>query len=99
LGILAVASVLGGTAFVQLNYAFSDRVVTQDCIELGITPDLTGAVGVCSIVEGLRSDAETLFLYGGILLGLGGVALGWGTYKRMDSIRRREQAVTGAILG
>jgi His/Glu/Gln/Arg/opine family amino acid ABC transporter permease subunit len=99
LGILAVASVLGGTAFVQLNYAFSDRVVTQDCIELGITADLTGGVGVCSIVEGLRSDAETLFLYGGILLGLGGVALGWGTYKRMDSIRRREQAVTGAILG
>jgi polar amino acid transport system permease protein len=99
LGVLSIVAVLGGTAFVQLNYAFSDRVVTQDCIELGITPDLTGAVGVCNIVEGLRSDAETFFLYGGILLGLGGVALGWGTYKRMDSIRRREQAVTGAILG
>jgi His/Glu/Gln/Arg/opine family amino acid ABC transporter permease subunit len=99
LGILSVASVLGGTAFVQLNYAFSDRVITQDCIDLGITADLTGGVGVCNIVEGIRSSAETFFLYGGILLGLGGLALGWGTYKRMDSIRRREQAITGAILG
>jgi polar amino acid transport system permease protein len=99
LGILAVASVLGGTAFVQINYALSDRVLTQDCIDLGITADITGAVGVCNIVEGLRSDAETFFLYGAVLLGLGGMALGWGTYKRMDSIRRREQAITGAILG
>jgi polar amino acid transport system permease protein len=99
LGVLAVVAVLGGTTLVQLNYGLSDRVITQDCIELGITPDITGGTGVCNIVEGLRSQTETYFLYGGILLGLAGMALGWGTYKRMDTIRRREQAITGAILG
>jgi polar amino acid transport system permease protein len=99
LGILALAFVLGGTAFVQINYALSDRVLTQDCIDLGITEDITGATNVCNIVEGLRSDAETFFLYGGILLGLGGIVLGRATYKRMDTLRRREEAVTGAILG
>jgi polar amino acid transport system permease protein len=99
LGILAIVAVLGGTVFVQLNYALSPRVVTQDCAELGVTPDLTGALGVCNIVEGLRSDLETALLYGGILLGIAAIAIGWTTYKRMDTIRRREQAVTGAIVG
>lgn len=99
LGIVAISAVLGGTVFLQINYAVSDRVLTQDCIELGLTPDITGALGVCNFVEALRSDAETFLLYGGIALGIGAMALGWGVYKRMNSFRRREQAVTGAILG
>jgi polar amino acid transport system permease protein len=99
LGILAISVALGGTALVQLNYALSGRVLSQNCVELGLSRDNPGHVGVCNIVEGLRSAEETIFLYGGIVLGVGGMALGWGSYKRMDSRRRREQAITGAILG
>ncbi len=99
LGIVAIVAVIGGTVFVQLNYAASDRVLTQDCIDLGLTADLTGSLAVCNIVEGLRSSEETAFLFGGVLLGVAAMGLGWGTYKRMDTIRRREQAITGAILG
>jgi len=99
LGIVAIGAVLGGLVFLQVNYAVSDRVLTPECIELSLTPDITGALSVCNFVEALRSDAQTLLLYGGIALGIGAMALGWGVAKKMDSFRRREQAVTGAILG
>jgi polar amino acid transport system permease protein len=99
LGIAAIAAVLGGTLFLQVNYAVSDRVLTPECIQLRLTPDITGALSVCNFVEALRSDAQTLLLYAGIALGIGAMALGWGVAKKMDSFRRREQAVTGAILG
>jgi len=99
LGIVAIGAVLGGLVFLQVNYAISDRVLTPACIELNLTPDITGALSVCNFVEALRSDAQTLLLYGGIALGIGAMALGWGVAKKMDSFRRREQAVTGAILG
>ena len=99
LGIAAIAAVLGGLVVVQANYALSDRVLTRACVGLGLQRDTTGAVGVCNIVEALRSVEMTVLLYAGIALGVAGMALGWGTYKRMDSRRRREQAVTGAILG
>jgi polar amino acid transport system permease protein len=99
LGIASIAAVLGGTLFLQVNYAVSDRVLTPECIELALTPEITGALSVCNMVEAVRSDAQTMLLYGGIALGIGASALGWGVSKRMDSFRRREQAVTGAILG
>ena len=41
----------------------------------------------------------TALLYAGVALGLAAIALGFGIYRRMDSVRRREQAVTGALLG
>jgi polar amino acid transport system permease protein len=99
LGILGIAAVLGGLILVQVNFALSARQLTRECVDLGLTSDITGAVGVCNIVEGLRSSEQTTLLYGGIVLGIAGMAVGWGTYKRMDTRRRREQAVTGAILG
>ena len=99
LGIVALALVLGGLLVVQLNFALSDRSLTDFCIEVGLPEDITGALGVCNIVEALRSDAMTGFLYGGMALGIAGTALGFGTYRRMDTVRRREQAVTGALLG
>ena len=99
LGIVAITLVLGGLVATQLNYGLSDRVLSRNCIDLGLTPDIEGAVGVCNIVEALTSPAMTTFLYGGIVLGLAGIVLGFSVYKRMDTIRRREQAVTGAILG
>jgi polar amino acid transport system permease protein len=99
LGIASLVLVIGGVAFTQLNYALSDRVLTASCIEAKLTPDITGAVGVCNIVEALRSPATTAALDGGIVLGIAAMGLGWGVYRRMDSRRRREQAVTGAVLG
>lgn len=99
LGIIALAVALGGIVLVQLNYAFSGRVLTQNCVDLGLSRDNPGHVGVCNIVEGLRSTEQSIFLYSGILSGVAGMALGWGSYKRMDTRRRREQAITGAILG
>jgi polar amino acid transport system permease protein len=99
LGIVALVAVLGGTATIQLNYAISDRVMTRHCIDVGLTRENPGHLGVCNIVEGLRSTEQTMLVYGGIALGVAALALGWGTYKRMDTRRRREQAITGAILG
>ena len=99
LGIAGLGLVLGGLLLIQLNYAVSDRVLTQHCIEVGLTSDITGALGVCNIVEALRAQAMTAALYGGIVLGVAGIAFGFGTYRRMDTVRRREQAVTGALLG
>jgi|GEM_PF-87215 len=99
LGIAAIVAVLGGLVLVQANYALSDRVVTRACVDLGLRRDLTGSLGVCNIVEALRSSQMTVLLYAAIALGAAAMALGWGTYKRMDTRRRREQTVTGAILG
>jgi polar amino acid transport system permease protein len=99
LGIAAIVAVLGGLVLVQANYALSDRVVTRACVDLGLRRDLRGSLGVCNIVEALRSSQMTVLLYAAIALGAAAMALGWGTYKRMDTRRRREQTVTGAILG
>jgi len=99
LGIVGLSAVLGGLIFVQLNYALSDRTLTPGCLDLGLTSDIRGSLGICNMVEGIRSPEMTLLLYGGGLLGVAAMGVGWGTYRRMDTRRRREQAVTGAILG
>ncbi|HET7236291.1 MAG TPA: amino acid ABC transporter permease [Actinomycetota bacterium] len=99
LGIGAIAMVLGGVLAVQLNYALSDRVLTEHCIEVGLTRDITGALGVCNIIEALRAQETTALLYVGAALGIAGIAVGFGIYRKMDTVRRREQAITGALLG
>jgi polar amino acid transport system permease protein len=99
LGVLAVAAVLGGTIAVQLNYALSGRVMTRHCLDAGLSLENPGHLGVCNIIEGIRSFEETILLYGGIVLAVTAMALGWGSQARMDTRRRREQAITGAILG
>ena len=99
LGIASLIVVIGGALASQINYALSDRTLTQTCIDEGISPDDNGGLGVCNIVEGLRDPLTTGSLYLGIALGAAALALGLSTYKRMDSKRRRDQAVTGAVLG
>jgi polar amino acid transport system permease protein len=98
-GIGAITAALGGTIVLQLDYALSARVLTRSCVEIGLEPHIRGVVGVCNFVEALRSQAETALLVAGIALGLVAMVLGWGTFRRMETVRRREQAVTGAILG
>jgi polar amino acid transport system permease protein len=99
LGIASLVVITVGVLFSQLNYAFSDRVMTQYCIDQEISPDDNGGIGVCNIIEALQDPTTSGALYLGI--GLGGLALvlGGSTYKRMDSKRKRDHAITGAVLG
>ncbi len=99
LGVASLVVVVGGLLASQLNYALSERALTQSCIEEGISPDDNGAIGVCNIVEALRDPVSTVSLYLGVSLGSVALVAGWATHGRMDSKRRREQAVTGAVLG
>ena len=99
LGVLAVAAVLGGTVAVQLNYALSGRVMTQHCVDVGLCSRIRGTLVSATSSRAFGSFEETILLYGGIVLAVAAMALGWGTQARMDTIRRREQAITGAILG
>src|SRR6266540_2960274 len=99
LGIASLVVITLGVVVSQVNYALSDRVLTQNCIDEQISPEDNGAIGVCSIVEALEDPTTTGSLYLGI--GLGGLALvlGASTYRRMESKRRRDHAITGAVLG
>jgi His/Glu/Gln/Arg/opine family amino acid ABC transporter permease subunit len=99
LGVAALVVVVGGIVFSQVNYALSDRVLTQNCIDLEISPEDNGAIGVCNIVEALQDPVTSAGLYLGICLGAVALVLGAGMYRRMDSRRRRDDAITGAVLG
>ena len=99
LGIASLVVVVAGIVFSQVNYALSDRVLTQNCIDQEISPEDNGAIGVCNIVEALQDPVTSAGLYLGIGLGAVALVLGAGTYRRMDSKRRRDDAITGAVLG
>jgi polar amino acid transport system permease protein len=99
LGIASLVVVALGVLGSQVNYALSDRVLTQSCIDQEISPEDSGAVGVCSIVEALRDPATTGSLYLGLAAGGIALVLGLATYRRMDTKRRRDHAITGAVLG
>jgi His/Glu/Gln/Arg/opine family amino acid ABC transporter permease subunit len=99
LGIASLVIIAAGIVFSQVNYALSDRVLTRNCIDEEISPEDNGAIGVCNIVEALQDPVTSGALYLGIGLGAVALVLGAGTYRRMDSKRRRDDAITGAVLG
>jgi His/Glu/Gln/Arg/opine family amino acid ABC transporter permease subunit len=99
LGIASLVIIAAGIVFSQFNYALSDRVLTRDCIDEEISPEDNGAIGVCNIVEALKDPVTSGALYLGIGLGAVALVLGSATYRRMDSKRRRDDAITGAVLG
>lgn len=99
LGIASLVVVIGGVLVSQINYALSDRVLTQTCIDQSISPNDNGAIGVCNIVEALMDPLTTWSLTIGVGLGAVAIVAGLATYRRMDSKRRRDHAVTGAIIG
>ena len=99
LGIASLVVIALGVVVSQVNYALSDRVLTQNCLDEEISSTDNGAIGVCSIVEALEDPLSTGALYLGIGLGGSALVLGASTYRRMDSKRRRDQAITGAVLG
>src|SRR2546428_4388217 len=98
-GAVALVLVAAGTLVLQLIVAMRGGSVTTGCLAAGLTPKITGARGLCNVVETLRSPAETVLL--GLALALGGAAIaaGFGTYKRWDTRRKREHAIAGAVLG
>jgi His/Glu/Gln/Arg/opine family amino acid ABC transporter permease subunit len=109
-GIAAILLVLAGTGLVQAARAISGPPLSATCIVQGLThfvpatppafpKGIKGAEGVCNIVEGLRSGAESTVLYLSIGLGLAAIAAGFTLYRMMDTRRRREQCIAGAVLG
>jgi His/Glu/Gln/Arg/opine family amino acid ABC transporter permease subunit len=99
LGIASLVVITLGIVFTQTNYALSDRVMTQYCLDQEISPKDNGGIGVCNIIEALQDPVTSGTVYAGIVLGAIALVLGASTYRRMDSKRKRDQAITGAILG
>src|SRR5262245_25616497 len=105
-GAAAVLLVLAGTGVVQIARAVQSPALKQTCIGQGLThydpvalKGIKGAEGVCNIVEGLRSGAESALLFLAIGLGIVGIVVGFGLYRGMDTRRKREQCIAGAVLG
>jgi polar amino acid transport system permease protein len=99
LGIASLVIITLGVVFSQINYALSDRTLTQYCLDQQISPKDNGGIGVCNIIEALQDPVTSWSLYLGIVLGGLAVVLGGTTYRRMDSKRKRDQAINGAVLG
>src|SRR5687768_273404 len=51
------------------------------------------------IVAALTSQTQRLLLFASLILAVAAVAVGWATYKRMETKPSREAAVAGAVLG
>jgi His/Glu/Gln/Arg/opine family amino acid ABC transporter permease subunit len=109
-GIAALVLVIGGVALVQVAYALQGGRITSGCRAVGLVPfapqtptspatGIRGAEGVCNIVEATRATPTTLLLWLGVVVGVAAIAAGFGTYKRMETRRRREHSITGAVLG
>ncbi len=111
LGAVSMSLATIGLVAVQAYYAlWGGTTVSQACIDRGIIPytpgtatspasGSQGALGVCHIVTGLTSSVQTTIWIVAIALGVVSVVLGWGFYRRMDTRRRRDQMIAGAVLG
>jgi His/Glu/Gln/Arg/opine family amino acid ABC transporter permease subunit len=98
-GVASLCLVFGGMFAVQIYYAVAGGAVTNACVALGITNDLTGARGVCNIVEAFGDPAMALVLWSGIAVAAAAIVVGFSIYRKMDTRRKREHAATGAIIG
>src|SRR5262249_4654527 len=83
-GAAAILPVLAGSGVVQLARAVQSPALTPTCVAQGLVhfeaaalKGIKGAEGVCNIVEGLRSGAESVLLYLAIGLGLLAIASGF----------------------
>jgi His/Glu/Gln/Arg/opine family amino acid ABC transporter permease subunit len=109
-GAAALIVVLAGTVVVQVDWALNGGPVTQSCIDQGIIPFVPetettpqsgskGALGVCHIVEGITSTTQAAVWGVAFVLGSIAVVAGLSTYRSMDTRRKRDHVVTGAVLG
>ena len=110
IGGIALVSLFAGSIGIQVAHRIAGGAVTPTCVAKGIIPytpasasgpahGIEGAPGVCHIVEGLTSPAQDDVLLVAMALGIIAMILGWATYRGMDTRRKRDHAVTGAILG
>ena len=99
LGVASLAAVVLGTTAVQMAYAVAGGGLSPSCVAEGIRPNIEGALGVCHIVEAVKAPGEMILLASSVGLGLVASVLGFARFRAMDSKRRREHALTGAILG
>jgi His/Glu/Gln/Arg/opine family amino acid ABC transporter permease subunit len=109
IGALSLALVLVGTLAIQ--FAYSQQVADPAaCLKLGVIPyapatanapqhGTEGWPGVCHIVQALVSTTERITLVVAFALAIVAMSLGWGKYRSMDSRRKRDYAVTGAVFG
>ncbi len=103
-GCVAITLAAFGTFAVQIAWAIQGGSITAECKAAGLQPStaagtINDARGVCNVVTALMSPAESLVLYLALALGLATLVGGWATYKRMDTRRKRDHAVAGAVLG
>jgi His/Glu/Gln/Arg/opine family amino acid ABC transporter permease subunit len=110
IGGVALGSLVAGSIGIQVAHGVVGGPVTPTCVAKGIIPytppsatgpaqGIEGAPGVCHIVEALTSPAQDDVLLAAMGLGAIAMILGWATYRGMDTRRKRDHAVTGAILG
>jgi polar amino acid transport system permease protein len=99
-GCIAITVALVGTLALQVARAIEGGSITAECRAAGLQLKKSfGARGVCNVVTALRSPAETTLLVFALVLGGAAIVAGWTTYKRMDTRRKREHAIAGAVLG
>ena len=100
LGIAALVVVVAGIVFSQVNYALSDRVLTQNCIDLSRSrPRTTARSASATSSRRSRTRSPRARSTSGSAWGRSRSCWGPATYRRMDSKRRRDHAITGAVLG
>ncbi|HEY7282052.1 MAG TPA: amino acid ABC transporter permease [Actinomycetota bacterium] len=99
LGLASLLVLAIGTVAIQIDYAVVAPPLSQECINAGIDADFTGHAGVCHIIQGLRATEMKVVFILTIVLGLAAIVLGFSTYRKMDTRRKRDNAYDGAILG
>jgi His/Glu/Gln/Arg/opine family amino acid ABC transporter permease subunit len=99
IGAAALLLVVVGTVVIQVDYAVVAPPLSPDCLSVGIDRDFVGAAGVCHIIEGLRSAEQRAVLLLAIVMGIVAMVGGFSRYRRMDTLRKRDHAFDGAILG
>jgi len=110
-GAVALSLVLAGTLAIQVIFAVSHAPDPNVCVANSILPyhpaikgvspasGIQGWEGVCNIVLGLTSTAEQVVLILGIALGAVTGVIGLRTYRRVDTRRKRDHLITGAVFG
>ncbi len=99
-GAVAISLALVGTVVLQIVEAMRGGSLTPECVAAGLEyGKSTGARGVCNTITALKSSTQTVILVLSLALGLAALIAGWVTYRRMDTRRKRDHAIAGAVLG
>ncbi|MEA2487228.1 MAG: hypothetical protein QOF16_882 [Actinomycetota bacterium] len=109
-GIASLAVVCVGSVVIQVLYALFGGGITQECLAGGLGRQVVtgtritfapveGARGLCHIVSGFNSGAETTLIVLAVVLGIVAIVSGFSIYRRMPTKRQRNQALSGAFFG